>query len=204
MTAVLVALAAIAYLLGSIPFGAVFARLAGKGDPRALGSGNIGATNVARTAGWAAGIATLAADAGKAALPAALAAALTHPASPWTVGVALAAFLGHLFPAYSGFKGGGKGVASAAGGLAVVCPPALLAGLGVFVLFTALSGRVSVGSLAASAFLSPAVAVAGAGPAAVAGGLGMAVLIWVRHAELLGRLSAGTEPRMFERVKGEE
>ncbi|MBU2489389.1 MAG: glycerol-3-phosphate 1-O-acyltransferase PlsY [Proteobacteria bacterium] len=197
MQAILLILILLAYLLGSVPFGLVFARLAGKGDPRASGSGNIGATNVARTAGWAPGLATLAADAAKAALPAAAAAALTSPESPWTAAVALAAFLGHLFPVYSKFKGGGKGVASAAGGLAVLSLPALGACMGAFALFTALSGRVSVGSLTAAALLFPALAISGAGPAAAAAGAVMAALMWVRHAENLRRLAVGTEPRMF-------
>lgn len=141
------ALVALGYLLGSIPFGVLLTRwFAGK-DVRASGSGNIGATNVTRVAGKKVGAAVLLLDAGKGALPVLLAMRLQPLEYRVHAVVALAAFLGHVFPVWLEFKGG-KGVATAAGVLAVLLPLAAAAGFGVFVLLVAIFRVASIGSLA--------------------------------------------------------
>ncbi len=141
------ALVALGYLAGSIPFGVLLTRwFAGK-DVRAGGSGNIGATNVTRVAGKKVGAAVLLLDAGKGALPVLLAMRL-QPAEYWVhFAVALAAFLGHVFPVWLKFKGG-KGVATAAGVLAVLLPLAAAAGFAVFAILVAIFRVASIGSLA--------------------------------------------------------
>jgi acyl phosphate:glycerol-3-phosphate acyltransferase len=121
-----------AYLLGSVPFGLVLTRIVTGKDVRKVGSGNIGASNVARAAGKAAGVVTLLLDAAKAAVPMLIAHRLFAPegrgaAEGWTVAVGLAAFAGHCYPVWLRFKGG-KGVATALGVFLVLAPiPSLLA-----------------------------------------------------------------------------
>src|SRR5512134_3109956 len=118
-----------AYLLGSIPWGLVLTRLFRADDIRRQGSGNIGAANVARVAGAGLGLATLAAGILKGCIPVLLMSktALAAEEAPmaWATAAALLAFCGHLFPVYTGFRGGGKGVATAAGGFGVIAPPAV-------------------------------------------------------------------------------
>jgi glycerol-3-phosphate acyltransferase PlsY len=144
-----------AWLLGSIAFGALLVRWKTASDIRSQGSGNIGATNVYRIHGKALGAATLALDAAKGAIPVALA-LLIAPASPHLAPVVgLFALLGHCFPAYSFFKGGGKGVATAAGATLALSPITIGAALAVFLVVTIRWGRVSAGSLAAAATLKP-------------------------------------------------
>lgn len=122
---------AAAYLIGAIPCGLVLTRLMGLGDIRQAGSGNIGATNVYRVGGRGLGVATLVLDALKGLLPV-LAALQLFPDSPWKLSlVAAAAFLGHCYPVYLGFKGG-KGVATGLGIYLVLSPLAVLIALGVF------------------------------------------------------------------------
>src|SRR3984957_8845889 len=112
-----------AYLLGSIPFGLLLGKLFGGRDVRSAGSGNIGATNVARVAGPVAGILTLLLDAAKGALAVYLAGRLSEQSSTWMMIAGLCALVGHCFPIWLGFHGG-KGVATAAGVFLVLCPPA--------------------------------------------------------------------------------
>lgn len=120
-----------AYLIGAIPCGLVLTRLMGLGDIRQAGSGNIGATNVYRVGGRGLGVATLVLDALKGVVPVLLSVQL-FPESPWTTSlVAAAAFLGHCYPVYLGFKGG-KGVATGLGIYLVLSPLAVLIALGVF------------------------------------------------------------------------
>jgi glycerol-3-phosphate acyltransferase PlsY len=155
-----VALVALGYLSGSVPYGVLLtSRLKGV-DVRKAGSGNIGATNVARVAGKWLGFTVLLLDAAKGALPVLLATRLTS--SPWIVAsVGLAAFLGHVFPAWLKFRGG-KGVATALGVLAVLQPWSALAGVATYALLFALFRVSSIGSLAggilavALSFLLPA------------------------------------------------
>jgi len=141
-----VLLVALGYLAGSVPFGLIVTKLVAKKDVRAEGSGNIGATNVARVAGKKLGALVLFLDALKAALPVLLAVRLFPAAYPLHAGVGFAAFLGHVFPVWLRFEGG-KGVATALGSLAVLLPESAAIGFvvwGAIVLVTRVS---SVGSL---------------------------------------------------------
>src|SRR5258708_26469615 len=116
---------AFAYLLGSIPFGLILAKLFGRGDVRKEGSGNIGATNVSRVAGPLAGILTLLLDSAKGAVAVLVAGRYSNGSATWMVFAGLAALIGHCFPLWLKFHGG-KGVASAAGMYLMLCPPAVL------------------------------------------------------------------------------
>lgn len=198
----LYAIWATAYLLGSIPWGLVLARAFGNIDIRRQGSGNIGATNVARAAGAGLGLATLIADVLKGALPVCLAQRVDPAEAAW-VAAALLAFLGHLFPVFTGFRGGGKGVATALGGFLVLAPAAAAAGVAVFVAVFAVCRRVSAASLTAVLLLPAAAALMGQPPVVWAGAAGASVLIFWRHAENIRRLLAGTEPVFrFGRLRG--
>jgi glycerol-3-phosphate acyltransferase PlsY len=188
----------LAYLLGSIPFGLVLTRLFADVDIRQSGSGNIGATNVRRLAGTPLGVLTLVGDIGKGAVPVLLAQSLASPdflsQEICLSLVALAAFCGHLFPVYLKMKNGGKGVATAAGCLAVISPLAVAASLAVFLLVAFGSNRMSAGSLAAAAALPPAIWWATHSCAFAACALVMAAGIFVRHSANIRRLRDGTEP----------
>jgi len=134
------------YLLGSIPFGVLVARWRAGIDPRSGGSGNIGATNVARVAGKKLGVLTLLLDALKGSLAVLLALRLS-PGDSWLHAVAgLCAFLGHVFPVWLRFKGG-KGVAAALGVLVVLVPWAALAGFAAYALIFVTLRVSSIGSL---------------------------------------------------------
>lgn len=194
-----VLLAVFAYLLGSIPFGLVLTRLFTSIDIRKTGSGNIGATNVRRMAGNLLGFLALLGDVLKGAFPVFLTLAVFRGEAPAfaegiTACVAAAAFSGHLFPVYLGFKTGGKGVATALGGCLVISPPAVLFCLLFFVGVVKITRRVSAGSLVAATALVPAVWLTTASVAYLAGSLFMAVFIFIRHRENLKRLLSGTEP----------
>jgi glycerol-3-phosphate acyltransferase PlsY len=186
-----------AYLLGSIPWGVLLTRAFGAADPRRHGSGNIGATNVARVGGLGLGLATLSADMLKGLTPVWLCMAWApDSATPeiFPVAAALLAFFGHLFPIYSGFRGGGKGVATAFGGFAPIAPTAVLAAVGAFAIGSLISRRVSVGSLAAALALPFAVPAATHSWEASAGAALASVFIFIRHAGNIRRLIAGSEP----------
>lgn len=198
----LVLLPPLAYALGSIPFGLLVARVLGGPDLRRSGSGNIGATNVRRSLGNGAALLTLAGDVLKGALPLWLAQGLLG-SSPGTLGqchlaaVGLGAFLGHLYPVYLGGRGGGKGVATAGGAMAVLAPAALATALLVFIMVACWSNRASLASLAAAAYLPLGVWLAShSGIFTAAAGL-MAVLIAWRHRDNLHRLGQGSEPRIW-------
>jgi glycerol-3-phosphate acyltransferase PlsY len=141
---------AIAYLLGAIPFGYVLVRLTTGSDVRASGSGNIGATNVLRTTGRAAGIATLLLDIGKGYLAVWLAGRLTGHSALWMSAAALAVMAGHAFPVFLRFKGG-KAVASFVGAFLCLTPVALGAVLVVFAASVAWTRHISMGSIIAAA-----------------------------------------------------
>ncbi|AZU03938.1 membrane protein [Glycocaulis alkaliphilus] len=180
------------YLLGSIPFGLVLVKLAGLGDIRTVGSGNIGATNVLRTGRKDLALATLVLDSGKAGIAALI---FTFAVSP-TAGLIAggAAFLGHCFPLWLGFKGG-KGVATFLGVLlAVLWPVGLLVcatWLGMALVF-----RISsLSALTASAF-APLLALAFGRPDVALLALFLAALLWWRHKENIARLVRGEEPRI--------
>ncbi|MBX5483657.1 MAG: glycerol-3-phosphate 1-O-acyltransferase PlsY [Myxococcaceae bacterium] len=139
-------LIALAYLSGSIPYGVIVTRLGRGVDVRSAGSGNIGATNVARVAGKKLGALVLVLDALKGTMPVLLA-LVTTPDLRVHAAVGVAAFLGHVFPPWLKFKGG-KGVATALGVLAVLTPWAALGGFVIFVALVAIFRIASVGSLA--------------------------------------------------------
>jgi len=193
-----VILLAFGYFCGSIPFGLILGRLAGV-DVRQTGSGNIGATNVARSVGLGVGVATLVADALKGTVPVLVAGQLG--ASPaLSAGVGVAAFLGHVFPVALHFAGG-KGVATAVGVLAVLAPVAVACAAAAFVAVVAATRYVSLGSMVA-AVCAPAVVAALAYPRPVlAASLAMSALIIVRHRGNYARLLAGTEARFTVRKR---
>jgi acyl phosphate:glycerol-3-phosphate acyltransferase len=188
-----------AYLIGSIPFGLLLTRLLGGGDVRKVGSGNIGATNVARAAGLIAGIATLLLDAGKGAGAVWLAGRYTQESATWMMLAGLAVLVGHCFPVWLHFKGG-KGVATAAGVFLVLCPIALLGAVLLFILMVAFWRYVSLGSISAAAAMPLLVyylwAPRHAPPLVVTfGSLAAAIFIVARHNGNIRRLIEGTEPR---------
>ena len=182
------------YLLGSIPTGIVISRIFGKGDPRKAGSGNIGATNVGRTSGKLAGVLTLLGDALKGALPVIVTFQIM-PESLLVSLVGLAAFLGHLFPVYLGFKGG-KGVATGLGVMVVICPLATLLSAAVFALAAYLKRYVSLASMVAAAMLPVFMSFFPRGRNYVGMGVVVAVLIIWKHKDNIKRLVAGTENRI--------
>lgn len=183
-----------AYLLGSVPFAILICKPFGI-DPRKAGSGNPGATNVARLLGKKWGLLTLVGDLGKALGPLVLAMSFLEEAPHyqwWLSAVGFSAFLGHLFPLYLGFKGG-KGVATATGVLLLLCPLAVVLSLPIFILAVALSGFVSVGSLLASALIPVWIYLFCPHPAYLALSLAMAALIWIKHRDNIRRLLQGQE-----------
>lgn len=184
--------AAIGYLLGSIPFGIVITRALGLGDLRQIGSGNIGATNVLRTGNKPAALATLLLDSGKGAIAVLLARALAGQDAALTAGAA--AFLGHLYPVWLGFKGG-KGVATFLGTILALDWRLGLAACAIW-LATALLTRISSLSSLVAAALSPLVALWLDGPRLALVAAFMAVLIFIRHRANIARIKSGTEPRI--------
>lgn len=194
----------IAYLVGSIPFGLILTRLAGYGDIRAIGSGNIGATNVLRTGNKKLAALTLFLDGGKGVLSVVV---LGYLADIWgTLGhdpyfdnravplVALCTVLGHMFPVWLKFKGG-KGVATALGVFLAATPWAGLAAIAAW-LAAAYTFRFS--SLAAMAAMTVAPVVTffiyGTAPAAACAAIAM--LVWLRHRANIARLLKGEEPKI--------
>jgi glycerol-3-phosphate acyltransferase PlsY len=199
LNATLISIPAAAYLLGSIPFGLVLGKLFGSADVREAGSGNIGATNVARVAGPLAGVLTLLLDAAKGALAIVLAARLSDQSSTWMMIAGLCALVGHCFPIWLGFRGG-KGVATAAGVFLVLCPPAFLGATMLFLLVVAYWRFVSLGSIAAAAAMPLLIyflwAPHHAPPYAVTfGSLAAALLIVYKHDANIQRLVQGDEPK---------
>lgn len=189
----------VAYLLGSIPFGFLLSKLRGVGDIRWTGSGNIGAANVTRVAGPAAGLMTLLLDAGKGYLAVWLAARITGEDATAMVVAAVAAILGHLFPVWLGFRGG-RGVATGAGVFLPFCWTAVLAALVIWVIVLLFWRYVSLGSVVAAASLPLLIyllyAPGHAPPHVISVGATLAaVLIVVRHRSNIERLIAGTEPQ---------
>ena len=194
------------YLLGSIPFGVIITRAAGAGDVRNIGSGNIGATNVLRTGRKDLALATLLLDAGKGAA-ALLLARYFFPGVPAVAAVAGgAAFLGHLFPVWLGFKGG-KGVATFFGLIiAAAWPLGLMAGATWLIVAFALRYSSLAALIAAAATplyaLLPLAVLGLPAPAPVLFlSVFTAVLIWIRHHENIGRLLKGTESRIGSKTK---
>ncbi|KAB7647406.1 glycerol-3-phosphate 1-O-acyltransferase PlsY [Polymorphobacter fuscus] len=181
----------IGYLLGSIPFGLLLTRAVGV-DIRTVGSGNIGTTNVLRTGNKGLAAATLLLDAGKGAVAVLLARQFGGVEASMLAGVA--AFLGHCYPVWLGFKGG-KGVATLLGVTLAAVPVAGVIALIVWAAGAALTRYSSVGGLLAAVAAPVAAALLGFAHSAIALALMAAVLVW-KHRDNIARLRAGTESRI--------
>tara|TARA_Y100001936_G_C15966079_1_gene608398 strand:+ start:407 stop:1000 length:594 start_codon:yes stop_codon:yes gene_type:complete len=186
----LAVVAALGYFLGSIPFGLIFTKLAGHGDIRDVGSGNIGATNVLRTGNKAIALATLIFDAGKGAAAVLLAAEYGDDA---VMVAAIAVMTGHIFPIWLGFKGG-KGVATGGGIFLAMAWPVGLGALASWIITAIVSRYSSLAALVAVA-LTPLFAYLWA-PQTMAATVVLALLIVYRHKDNIERLLAGTESRI--------
>lgn len=210
MTTLYFIVAIVAYLLGSIPFGYLLVRLFRGEDIRRTGSGNIGATNVARSGAKGLGIATLVLDALKGALAVGLASILAGSkynicgdfivfacasALRLMAVAALAAVLGHVFPVWLRFKGG-KGVATALGVFCVLFPKAILVALAIFILVVAVTRYVSLGSiLGAIAFPVAAYFLQDSDWLSLLLASAVALIVVLKHHQNIARLLAGTESR---------
>lgn len=184
---------AIAYLLGAIPFGYLLVRWKTGGDIRSQGSGNIGATNVLRTTGRAAGIATLLLDIGKGYLAVWIAGKLTENSAWATAGAAVVVVMGHAYPVFLKFRGG-KAVASVVGAFFCLAPAALAAVMVVFVAVVAWTRHISMGSIVGAAVLPLAVWLIELPPAPVeAAAIICGAFVIYRHSSNIQRLRAGTE-----------
>jgi glycerol-3-phosphate acyltransferase PlsY len=192
-----------AYLLGSIPFGYLLVRIFRKQDIRATGSGNIGATNVARSGAKGLGLATLLLDLAKGLVAVLIARHIAPDNYDLAVLCAVAAILGHIFPVWLGFRGG-KGVATGLGVFLALTWPAALCTLAVFIIVFALTRYVSLASIIAAAtfpifglyFVSPRT------PIVIAGFIFIPALIIIKHHQNIRRLLSGTENR-FGSPKGD-
>ena len=184
------------YLAGSVPFAFLLARRRGV-DLRRAGSGNVGAANVLRTSGVSNAIIAMGLDVAKGAVAVLVAQRLSGGLATPVAG-GLAAVIGHVYPAWIGFRGG-KGVATAAGVFVVLAPIAVAVAGTVFALVTWATRYISVGSMTAAVTLAVTAAAADVSPAVAVGAAATAVIIVHRHWGNLARLLAGTERRLGER-----
>jgi glycerol-3-phosphate acyltransferase PlsY len=186
----------IGYTIGSVPFAFLLSRRHGI-DLRVVGSGNVGATNVLRTSGVAAGVLAMVLDAAKGWLAVVVAQAVSlSPHPPVLAGVA--SILGHVYPVWLGFRGG-KGVATAAGVFLGLAPAAVAIAAGVFVVAVLFTRFISLGSLSAALTLAVATVVLERWHTAI-GALIAATIIVQRHRGNITRLIAGTERRIGQRL----
>jgi glycerol-3-phosphate acyltransferase PlsY len=186
-----------AYALGSIPFSYLVARFFGVADVRKVGSGNVGATNVMRSAGRGPGLLAFALDAAKGAAAAMIASAVAPEGwlAPWSAATAV---LGHMYPVWLRFQGG-KGVATGVGAFIPLAPPAALGGVTAFVVVLAATRYVSLGSIAGAVALPVVARLTGSPtPVVATAALVGALVIW-KHRGNLARLSRGTESRLGTR-----
>jgi glycerol-3-phosphate acyltransferase PlsY len=194
----IIGLIPVAYVLGSIPVGVILTRLFSDSDIRKEGSGNIGATNVRRVAGSALGRITLLGDMGKGGIPVWLAFKLVPASTPASDGylalVILSAFFGHLYPVFTRFRGGGKGVATAGGAVIALSPAAAAISILVFVMIFCFSNRISPGSLGSALTLPVVIWESTHSKILTACAFVIAVFIWMRHSENIKRLWKGIEP----------
>jgi acyl phosphate:glycerol-3-phosphate acyltransferase len=186
---------ALGYLLGSIPFGLVLTKLAGGGDLRSIGSGNIGATNVLRTGRKGLAAATLALDALKATLAIVLAWVAFGP--PTALAAAVGAILGHMYPVWLKFHGG-KGVATYLGGLIGLAWPAAIVFAVVWLAVAALTRYSSAAALAATVASPLAMLAIGESSAAIVFA-GLSALIWFKHSANIVRLLNGSESKIGQK-----
>lgn len=191
-TTLLALWALIGYLFGSIPSGVILARIMGLGDLRQIGSGNIGATNVLRTGNKKAAALTLIGDGLKGAIAVLLALSLAGPDAAQLA--ALAAFIGHCFPIWLGFRGG-KGVATFLGLVLTLTPIAGLIACGLWLLTARISRFSSLAALVAAGWTPAIMVFTGYGSTFLLG-LVLAILIYARHWANIKRLRAGTESRI--------
>jgi acyl phosphate:glycerol-3-phosphate acyltransferase len=190
---------AIAYVLGSIPFGFLIVKARGS-DIREAGSGNIGAANVARNAGTISGILTLVLDAAKGYCAVWIAIRWTHGDMRWVMAAALSAVIGHMYPVWLKFKGG-KGVATGLGVFLPICATAVLAGVVLWLAVVAFWRYSSLGSIVAAVALPVFVHLLYAPrhappPEVTVGTILISILVLVKHRSNVERLIAGTEPRL--------
>jgi len=183
------------YLLGSIPFGLLLTRMAGLGDVRSIGSGNIGATNVLRTGNKKLAAATLLLDALKASAAVWIAQALFGPDAALAAG--FAAFIGHLFPVWIGFKGG-KGVATYIGVLLGLAPWLVLVFAVVWIGLAYVFRYSSLAALVATLVIPVVLWILGPEKAAVVMAL-MTLITWIKHHANISRLLAGTESKIGQK-----
>jgi len=189
-----------AYLLGSIPFGLLIVKARGGPDVRTTGSGNIGAANVARSAGAVSGILTLLLDAGKGYLAVWIAGRWTGGSARWMMAAAVAAVVGHVFPLWLRFRGG-KGVATGLGVLLPICPQAVAAAALLWLLIVGFWRYSSLGSIVAAAALPVFVYVfyapGHAPPTYVSiATILISLLVLAKHRGNMERLVAGKESRL--------
>lgn len=187
------------YLLGSIPFGLLITRLAGLGDIRQIGSGNIGATNVLRTGRKDLAFATLLLDSFKAGIAVLLIASISGERNVGLVAGAFA-FVGHCYPIWLGFKGG-KGVATYAGLLVFASPLALAVGAPIWLILFASTRISSLAALTAAAVVPLGAYLLGETQFATFLLLGLSVLVFWTHRENIKRLLSGTEPKFGSKSK---
>ncbi|MBO9133085.1 MULTISPECIES: glycerol-3-phosphate 1-O-acyltransferase PlsY [Rhizobium] len=183
---------AIGYLLGSIPFGLVLTRMAGLGDVRSIGSGSIGATNVLRTGSKKLAVATMLLDALKGTLAAFVCTRLFGAEAGLLAG--FAAFIGHIFPVWIGFRGG-KGVATYIGILLALAPVMVLLFAVVWLTCAFLSRYSSLSALVATLVIPVALWIVGPDKIAAAMTL-MSLICWWKHKANIARLTAGTESKI--------
>jgi len=180
-----------AYAAGSVNFSILAARIAGLPDPRTSGSGNAGATNLSRAAGWPAAAAVLALDVGRAFLVVFLAEQAGSPAPAGAF--ALPLLLGNTYPAFHRFRGG-KGVATSIGALLAAAPTVAACGVGAFLVAFAATRRASVGSLALALSYPASAWLLGGDPLEIAAAGGITLLLVFTHRANIRRLARGEEP----------
>lgn len=193
----------LAYLLGSIPFGLLLVKMLGGGDIRGSGSGNIGAANVARNAGWLPGILTLILDTAKGVAAVWIAMRWSHGNMRWMMAAAVAAVVGHVFPVWLGFRGG-KGVATGLGVFLLVNWETVVAVVVLWIIVVAFWRYSSLASVAATAalplFLYLLYAPGHAPPDFMElSTLFICLLVLVKHRANVERLIAGHESKLFKR-----
>ena len=190
-----------AYLLGSIPFGYLIVLISGRGDIRQRGSGNIGATNVARVSGILSGVLTLVLDGAKGYFAVWLAGRVTDSNIHWMTLAAVLALAGHVWPVWLRFKGG-RGVATGAGVFLPICWQAVVGAIVVWILVVVFWRYVSLGSISAAASLPLLMyllyAPRHAPPITLSAGVSLAmVIVILRHRANIARLLHGTEPQVY-------